>query len=197
MSQLVKIVENGENIKIYTPYSKDFVKEIKSRVGGAKWNSDDSCWIASLDSIEIVREIMRDVYGIDDLMENDDRKVTVKVTFESVYDALCDSCRLLGKEICIAKGRDSGGKAGRDVIFLKGKPTSGGSMRNWYSIVDKGCVVLLKNVSAALWEKFCEVPQYGIVAELVSESIDRDALEKERAELLTRLAEINRLLGEE
>lgn len=70
-------------------------------------------------------------------------------------------------------------------------------MRNWYSIVDKGCVVLLKNVSAVLWEKFCEVPHYGIKAELVCESIDRDALEKEKAELLARLAEIDRLLGEE
>ena len=41
MNSEIKIVNNGKELEIYTPYSAEFVAQIKSRVGGARWNKEN------------------------------------------------------------------------------------------------------------------------------------------------------------
>ncbi len=51
--------------EVYTPYDAEFVCEIKT-IGGARWDKEKRCWTVSVDKVETVRKIMRDVYGEDD-----------------------------------------------------------------------------------------------------------------------------------
>lgn len=188
----VNVVVNGDCAELYTPYSKQFVSEIKG-IGGAKWNRDSSCWSIPSDALDIAKGIMLKVYG-----DNGDEKqptLTVRVDVESSqYSEFCDAYTLLGKTVARARGRDSGATIGEDVIFEKGKPTSGGSAKNWYTKVPEGSVIRLSNVSMSLWEEFKASSHEGITAEVVEDKIDYAALEAEKEKLLKRLDEIEQLL---
>ena len=68
MNSEIKIVNNGKELEIYTPYSAEFVSQIKSRVGGARWNSEKKrCWTTSIEALDTVREILNTVYGFSDI----------------------------------------------------------------------------------------------------------------------------------
>lgn len=108
------------------------------------------------------------------------------MVFSSTYS------RILGKSIASAWGRDSGARVGDDVAFVEGRPESGGSFKNWRSVVPAGSVVVLHNVPQAALQM--ELPE-GVTAEVMQPAtIDRDALQAERKHLLARLAEIDQLL---
>ena len=190
----VKVVVKEEYAELYTPYSKLFVTEIKS-IGGAKWKAEKSCWTIPTDALDIAKEIMMRIYG-----EDGDKKqptLTVRITLEKAqYGEYCGSYTLLGKTVARALGRDSGAKIGEDVIFEVGKPTSGGSAKNWYAVVPMGSIIRLSNVSITLWEEFQAQDHEGIIAEVVADKIDKQALEAEKEKLLKRLAEIEKLLSD-
>lgn len=191
---MVRVVVNGDYTELYTPYSKEFVKEIKS-IGGAKWSSSKSCWMIPNEAQDIAQKMMMRIFGEDG--EAKQAKLTIRLTMEeSQYSDYCSSYTLLGKTVARAFGRDSGARPGEDAIFEEGKPTSGGTTRKWYTKVPQGCVIRLSNVSISLWEKFKGSTHEGIKAEVVEDKIDRDALEIEKEKLLKRLAEIKILLEE-
>ena len=191
---MVKVVTNEDQVELYTPYSKDFVKEIKS-IGGAKWNSGKSCWTIPAEALDVAQKMMMRIFGEDG--ETKQATLTIRLTMEeNQYSDDCSAYTLLGKTIARAFSRDSGARPGEDAIFEEGKPTSGGSARRWYTKVPQGCVIRLSNVSIALWEEFKSNDHAGIKAEVVEDKIDRDALEAEKENLLRRLAEIKMLLGE-
>ena len=183
-------VENGRaNVK--TPYNVDFVSKIKN-VGGSKWEPERKCWSVPAESINQVREIMMEVYGRTD--QTAEKTCTIRLTFS---DALCEyraPVTIYGKTIASAFGRDSGARVGDDVAFVDGGPTSGGSAKNWTTIVPAGSVVVLYNVPEPMLSR--ELPA-GVTAEVVPDEIDRVALLQERERLLARLAEIDALLEEE
>ena len=107
----MKIEENGEKACIYTPYNPDFVREIK-KIGGARWNG--SAWEIPSSRINIAREILRRVYGEDDV--SDVEKVDIKLTFEEeVKTSEMGGVTLYGKCIAVAYSRDGGAKVGDDV----------------------------------------------------------------------------------
>lgn len=189
---MVKVIENGNNIELYTPYSKDFVVEIKS-IGGARWNSDKSCWVIPKEALDFAKKAMLRIYGDDG--ETKESTLTIKLTFEEEkYSGKRSAYTLMGKTIARATGRDSGAYPCADVIFEEGKPKSGGSHANWYTIIPSGCVVRLSNVSNTLWEEFIKDNHEGIIAEVCDDKVDKGALKLERAKLLERIAEIDKLL---
>lgn len=192
--RLVKVIMNDDHTELYTPYSKDFVKEIKS-IGGAKWNPSKSCWTIPTEALDVAKKMMMRIFGEDG--EEKQPTLTIRLTMEeSQYSENCSAYTLLGKTIARAFGRDSGAKTGENAIFEEGEPISGGSVKNWYTKVPQGCVIRLSNVSMALWEEFKDSDHAGIKAEVVEDKIDRAALENEKESLLKRLAEIKLLLGE-
>lgn len=142
----------GNTAYVYTPYNGEFVKAVKN-IGGAKWSSENRCWKIPVDAVEACRTIMRQVYGRCDLEEGS-RMLRVKLTFAEEYCSYCSDVIILGKVICHAFGRDTGGRAGDDVAYLSGSPESGGSARNWCSTVHKGSVVILANVPELLYNSF-------------------------------------------
>lgn len=176
---------------IYTPYNAEFVKAVKG-IGGARWNREKSAWTIPAECAEQAREIMRRVYGEDDRPDCGER-VDVRLTFDSGVSEWQSAVTIYGKTISRAYGRDSGAVCGEGVAFVVGKPESGGSAKNWTSVVPQGSVVVLHNVPASLLEN--PAPEGVTVERLGKQQIDKDALLLEKKRLLERIAEIDKLLA--
>lgn len=183
----MKIEIRNNTAYVFTPYNPVFVKEIKT-IGGAKWDGVQRCWKVPEATVDTVRKIMMEVYGETDLPDGGE-KVTVRVKFNEMETGHRGPVVVFGKTVASAFGRDSGARVGDDVVFIEGAPESGGSAKNWSTVIPEGCVVEIRNVpTAALDDSY----EYEIVEE---KKIDRTALEEEKAKLLKRLAEIEALLA--
>lgn len=178
---------------VYTPYNPYFVRKIKG-IGGTKWVSSEKCWRVPEAAIEAVREMMKDVYGYSDVMQNE--TVTLKVTFNEEVRECQDDIVLFGKVLARVYGRDSGAKIGEDVAFIKGGAGSGGSVKNWESYIREGSVVILSNVNKSLYERRMKSLPSEIEVEVLNK-IDKKQLSEEKERLLNRIAEIDRILAEE
>ena len=190
----IKVTIKDGRASVFTPFNRDFVAAIRN-VGGRKWDADDKCWTVPEEALPQVRQIMMDVYGETDLPDTCG-SVTVKVTFKEEYSERRNDVIIFKKVIASARGRDSGARPGDDVTFLEGKPTSGGSMKNWESVVPAGAVVLLRHVPLSVWEQDKDSEYY--TAEIVDEGKEkRKELEEEKARLLARIAEIDKELAAE
>ena len=186
----MKIEINGTKALVYTPYNKDFVAQIKG-IGNARWDSAKRAWSVPAECVDQVREIMEAVYGESDV--SGCRKVSVRLTFTKRVYEYCEPVTILGKTIAKAWGRDSGARPGDDVVFVSGKPDSGGSAKNWLSVVPEDSVVVLHNVPEV---KLSEDLPAGVEMEIMESTVNRAALEEEKARLLARIAEIDKLLEE-
>lgn len=186
-------VENGR-AKVYTPYNPDFVSQIKT-IGGHKWDPTEKCWTVPEAEIDTVRKCMMDTYGETDISAEDQR-ITVRVRFNKDDYEEENSYFLFGKMVARAWGRDSGAIVGDDVVFEDGKPRSGGSMRHWRTVIPQGCVIRIKNVPQAAFEAQ-EPDKWGAwtAEKIEEEGVSHEALEEEKAKLLARLAEIEKLLS--
>lgn len=146
----VIIKTNQNSIEVYTPYHQDFVRKIKQLKGS--WKNDKKCWIIKKGLLEEVREILDEVYGETDIDVPAKLNIEIMVTTD-IAVALGD-VTFLGKTLCHASGRDSGGRAGEEVFYLKSEPKSGGSSNKWQSIVKKGSRIKLENVSKTLFNRY-------------------------------------------
>lgn len=195
----MKIEMRDDRALVFTPYHLDFVKEIKM-IGGAKWNVREKCWNIPKDAVDSCRKIMLRVFGETDLPSME-KKLKLRVKMLTDLEEYCGPVQMFGKLIAYARGRDSGAKVGSAVVFEEGKPRSGGSARNWLTIVPEGSVIIIPDVPQSMYEREkdrktgWDDPLYEI--EIITESgIDKDALLEERAKLIDRIEEIDRLLEE-
>ena len=189
----MKITNLGNGrIAIDSPYNPDFVRRIKK--AGGKWDPANKVWETDERSIETVREIMREVYGQDDLPQQE--LVTVKVTIgDSDVSRLRAPVVIFGRNIASARGRDSGARVGEGVSFEKGTCSSGGSMKNWRTIVDAGSEFTIYDVPRlAVEQKLGWEDEYGTF-EVVKNGDPTAALKAEKEALLQRLAEIDEILN--
>lgn len=187
----IKVKVSDGKAAIYSPYNKSFANRIK--VLGAKWDADARCWVVDESALKDARAVMRDVYG------QDDRPVTesVDVILHFCEDVVvyCSGVEVLGRTIATAFGRDSGAKVGEGVMFLQGQPRSGGSAKNWQTIVPAGCVVKLPKLPKEI-VVYPTLPD-GVRMEVEGSKSSRVELLMERDKLLARLEEIDQLLASE
>lgn len=181
--------------QIKTPYNADFVSKIRM-VGGAKWDAEKRRWIVPETAVPAVREIMRDVYGRDDLVEGE--TVSVRLTFAETLERTTTSVIIMGHTISRAYGRDSGANPGDGVSFVQGECFSGGSARNWTSGVKSGSVVIVDKVPIALYEREKDNLPRGVTCEIVKNDYQKSYIElkDEKTRLLARIAEIDKMLAE-
>ena len=175
-------VDNGM-ISVETPYNKHWVDRAKEL--GGRWNSP--AWTFPEEREELVREALFDIYG-----ENGrpTKKVTVDITLK--VESYGRYYEVAGITFLKRRGRDWNVSCENGAIIVKGGfSSSGGSMANpriGYPISDTVIRVSIPE------SKLGEIEgQYKVVEKTVS----RCKLEQERAELLARLAEIDKLLGQE
>lgn len=184
---------------IYSPYNPDFVSQLKAM--GGRWDASRQCWVVNAQAADAVRQVMREIYGRDDTAPDPSDLVTVVVEFTEDAYADRSAYTLFGFTVAKAWGRDSGAKVGESAAFIKGKPTSGGSRPNWFTEIPAGSVVELYDVPRSiytrdlpkLWDK---CPSLRISIKDNAPTLDRAALEAEKARLLARVAEIDALLSE-
>lgn len=184
-------LENGL-IAIDTPYNKEFIAKIKGV--GAKWNPIQKVWEADARTIETVRDIMRDVYGQDD-MPQEMVDIRIKVGEEDIWEQT-GPVVIFGRTIATARGRDTGARVGDGVVLESGNVTSGGSMKNWRTIIKAGSVVTVYDVPKQAVEKGLGWADWYGTYEVMEKTDPKAALLAEKAALMERLAEIERLLAE-
>lgn len=141
-------IENGR-IAVDTPYNPEFIRRIKQ--AGGRWDASRRVWICDARDTDMVREIMRDVYGRDDMPQE---VVSVRVTVgEEQITAWRGPVVLFGRTIASAFGRDSGARVGDGVAFSAGGATSGGTMKHWYTVIRPGSVFVVHDVPRAAVEQ--------------------------------------------
>jgi len=189
----MKITNLGNGrIAIDTPYNPEFVRRIKK--AGGRWNAGKKVWECDERSTDAVRAIMREVYGMDDMPQE---LVTVRVTVQEkdTIDQHTGPVVLFGRTIASAFGRDGGAKVGEGVVFESGNCRSGGSMKNWYTVIEAGSVFTIYDVPRrAVEEKLGWSDSYGTF-EIVEAADPLASLKAEKEALLKRLAEIDALLN--
>lgn len=203
MANQIKINGLGTGrISIDSPYNPAFIQRVKTL--GGRWSPGERTWTLDERNLESVRAAMRDIYGMDDLPPAN--LVSVRVTIgdlKSQYgtfgtiDGDRDAVRIFGRVIASATGRDTGARVGDGVAFEQGKPDSGGSAKNWRTIIPGNCVFVVYDVpESAVAQKIGWKDEWGTFEVIRPATIDRAALETEKAALLARLAEIEKLLAE-
>ena len=186
MEYEIKLV--GDKAHIYTPYNPEFVRRVK--LAGGHWSPTSKCWCVEADGVDSIRAIMREVYGRDDSVQTD--LVTVRVTVSKELIEWHKSVVLMGRSVATATGRDSGARGGDGVYYLSGEPHSGGSVKNWTTVVPAGSVIEMHNVPRAL---VLDDPEGRYTVEILDKApVNKIALTEEREKLLARIAEIDALL---
>lgn len=185
----MKITTKDGKAYIETLMNDDFNNKIKKMHG--KWSPAHKAWVVKEALIENVRKAMRDVFGYDDTQ--DVETVSVKIRFNKPVRVTLGSINIYGKMVSKAYGRDSGAMYCQDVVYLEGEAKSGGSVRNYESIILEDSVVLLLNVPVTkLGEKLPDG------AEIITEEMERkEFLLRRKAELELELLEINQELNEQ
>lgn len=181
----LKIIPFGDEVKVYTSYNSAFVRRIKN-IGGARW--DGECWIIPAHAVNICRQYMRDIYGRCDLKADAGKSLRLKVTFKEDREVWHDDVILFGKTVCHAWDRDSGGRAGDDVAYIKGAPSSGGSKKNWTSAVLAGTEVILADVPEKLYREYLQSgDDLGVSVELLDIETTGDSGRVDPADIATHL----------
>lgn len=167
-------------------------KRIK-KFSDARWNSGERCWTIDESNLDAARVIMKEIYGYADNEINE--KVTLKIHVKESVSKKHGDVILFGKILSHATGRDSGAHPGSDVAYIHGSAYSGGSAKNWESVVSEDSEILLHNVNKNLYEEYLENPQEEYEIEVVTDSIDSAALKQEKERLLKRIKEIDHVLN--
>lgn len=191
----MKIVENSTMIYIYTPYNPDFISKLKGTIK-CRWDATLRCWVMQKDMIDTVRNIMTEVYGYNDLDENQTR-YSVKCRAKCLISETRGPIVLFGKTIVSACGRDSGAQIEDDVEFTEGKPSSGGSVKNWTTVICEGSEFIIHGVVKAKLEEDSDLVdilscvEEGDAPTISEQENIRMGLERKRIALIGEVEEID------
>ena len=113
-------------------YHPQFPARAKKLIG--RWDEERRVWKFPARYRAEVLEILDSLYGYS---ESNTETVLVSLSVgEQPIVAKCTAVRAAGRVVARAKGRDTGAKLGDGVALLKGRVGSGGSAKNWETIVD-------------------------------------------------------------
>lgn len=146
-------IKEEKSEKIVTLHHPRYNKKLVSACQelGGRWDAGNKTWVFHPFVEEKVEEL--------DYLFNSE-EVEVKATAINDVSVLRDSVTLFGYTLCYATGRDSGAKVAENVIKIGGSISSGGSMKNWSTEVEKGTVFILK-VPKLLLDKY-EIKKFNI-----------------------------------
>jgi len=101
---------------------------------GGKWDADSKSWVFSA----IVADAVEDL----DCKWNSEISA-YEITAKDQLSSAQDSVHFCGYPIATATGRDSGAKLHDGVAQMSGRIRSGGSVKNWTSVVEEGSIFRL------------------------------------------------------
>lgn len=167
----VRVVKTTNGITVSSPFNRKFVKSANALDG----KFDGGLWIFDNRLESDVRQILNEVYGSDGQSEGE--FVRFRIEWKDREFASTAPIEVAGRSIARAFGRDSGAKSGDGVIVRAGGFSSGGSMKNWGTIVKSETIVELLDFPRAKAEKLVnsqpdEDRVYSIVGDTANESLD-------------------------
>jgi len=133
---IFKLSASAENQKdagictLKTPYNIRVVDECR-RLGG-KWDGEEKAWIFPgfvADKVEALDE------------KYNSELINIEITFPDGTSKWQGCIDVAGFKIASATGRDSGAKIANGVAFIKGEARSGGSVKNWMTVISEGTVI--------------------------------------------------------
>lgn len=80
--------------------------------------------------------------------------VSVKVLFDESRCVSQGPFVMLGRVLASAVGRDSGAKLGDGVRLRDGRVRSGGSIKNWLTVIDEGTELVVHDVPEAMADTY-------------------------------------------
>ena len=190
---IISITRSGSDISVASPFHPAFVNRAKEL--GGKWDSTAKVWTFDARDEDDVRALCREVYGTDG--SADTKLVDVRITFKSGARAGQRAVYVCGREIARAWGRDSGAKLGEGVKLVEGRVRSGGSAKNWETVIDAGSVLVLRDVPEPIaLRRVCDKADRLVeILPSAAATVDVPALQAEREKLVARLAEIDALIS--
>lgn len=182
MAREIEIITEDNRVYAFTPYNPSFPTQAK-KIGG-RWNPDLKAWSFDARDEDRVHEMVRNIYGTDGTNNGD--LVTVHVPIADYEND--KEVRVGGITVLEKVHRDQVPRlVGDNVVRISGTFLyKSGSMR-FPTIGENDVILEVRDIPREVAEKEN--------LEIVTETIDRDALLKEKAELEARLAKIDELLA--
>jgi hypothetical protein len=183
--QEIKLEKIGDKVKVACPNNEKFLKKVHDLRG--KWK--EKAWWFDGSIIENVREIMLETYGTTGEVPYDN--CTLVITNFSDYETL-GPVILFGRTIAKASSRNSGAELGKDIIFIKGRYESGGTIKNWATKVYKATFEIqkfpipsleLEEVKQAIEKGCCKVKK-------AKKKRSREEIQKEIESLLLQIKKL-------
>lgn len=188
MHEIKLDTNSGPRIYLTAPYNED--ANSKYRQVGGRWLKKSRRWSFARGDIELVRQVLMDVFGVTDIV---DETVTTHVR---VADWQWRGRRghpgkatFGGRDIAIRYQRDTPVRVADGVVLVAGRfPSSGGSMA--YPEIDAGEDVIVE--VREVWARHRDLDHPHVT--IVDQSVGREALLAERAELMRMVREIDETL---
>lgn len=136
-------VEEQQDAGICTLRSDRYNSELTEacRNLGGKWDGEEKVWVFS-------GMVADEVEALD--VRYNSQLVTVELTNEDAVSQWHGPVEFLGFSLARAYGRDSGAKLADGVAVIEGGARSGGSVKNWTTVMSAGSVLRLQIPSALL-----------------------------------------------
>lgn len=181
-----------DTIALRCPYHPELVPLMRKL--NARWNPP--LWYLDAEDEETVRSICYEIYGTTGHGMPD--LVSVRLHVSEDIEALQGGVFLGGRCIARATGRDSGAKLGPKVVVIEGRPPySGGSMKNWRTIVPGDSVLEIRKLPLPAAQRLVEAEDDRFFANIVGRKTpDLDALKDRRQELIEELAEVEKMIAD-
>ena len=116
---------------------------------GGKLDAEEKVWVFS-------KLVENEVEILDNLFNDDIVNIEIKSIGRRFGEQ--EAVYIFGYKICYAWGRDSGAKLADNICMISGKISSGGSSKNWGTIIEDGSVFRL-SLSKNLIDRFPEVSE--------------------------------------
>ena len=135
---------NNADLLLCVEYFPPAINKIK-RLGGAKWEASLKGWIISSDFYDEAKGVLIEYFGTDGSFR--EKQVNIELIANQDIVVIRKPVMFAGKIIAQAFNRDSGARVGVNVSLKEGKIDSGGSAKNWETIIEKGSRFKLMHVN--------------------------------------------------
>ena len=171
MSKVLPEIEvNGKYVWVSSPYDRKFVE--KARLLGGAWSAESSKWRFSRDTLDAVRAVVKEVYGVDPL-DGAVELTNVKVVLAGRAG---EELRFAGRRLLYRGGRDAAVTTGPDVVVTKGSFARSGGSARYPEIGDiEGVELLVRALPTSVVEALKGQPWVASVEEVTMSDKDKAA----------------------
>jgi len=138
---------NESLLLVNIEYCPQAIRKIKN-LGQAKWDKTMKGWLVSKAYEVELKDILLEYYGTDGSFS--DKRVNIELVTNQDIKMSQKPVLFSGKTLAQAFHRDSGARVGQNVALIEGSINSGGSSKNWETIVEKGSRFKIMNVNKQL-----------------------------------------------